>query len=113
NATALNNYAYYLSVNNLELEKAYEMSKKSLEFEPDNASYLDTLGWIYYLMEDYENALTYISSAAEKGGSPTVFEHLGDVYDKLGNDEKAQEWWGKSFDSDPERIHLLEKLELN
>ena len=113
NATALNNYAYYLSVNNLKLEKAYEMSKKSLEFEPDNPSYLDTLGWIYYLMEDYDKALEYIASAAEKGGSATVFEHLGDVYEKLGDDEKAQEWWGKSFDFDPERVHLLEKLELN
>ncbi|HAC14596.1 MAG TPA: hypothetical protein DCE78_01440 [Bacteroidetes bacterium] len=113
NATALNNYAYYLSTNNQELEKAYEMSKKSLQIEPENPSYLDTLGWIYYLKADYNKALEYIASAAEKGGSATVFEHLGDVYDKLGEEEKAQEWWEKSFDSDPERIHLLEKLELN
>ena len=113
NATALNNYAYYLSVNNLNLDKAYEMSQKSLEFEPDNPSYLDTLGWIYYLLEDYDKALKYIASAAEKGGSATVFEHLGDVYDKLGDEEKAQEWWEKSFNFDPERVHLLEKLELN
>lgn len=113
NATALNNYAYYLSVNNLNLDKAYEMSQKSLEFEPDNPSYLDTLGWIYYLLEDYDKALEYIASAAEKGGSATVFEHLGDVYDKLGDEEKAQEWWEKSFNFDPERVHLLEKLELN
>jgi hypothetical protein len=47
------------------------------------------------------------------GVSATVYEHLGDVYDKLGNDDLAQEWWGKSFDADPGRIHLLEKLNIN
>lgn len=114
NATALNNYAYYLSTQGVQLDKAIEMSMKSLEFEPDNASFLDTLGWIYYQQGEYEKALEYIRKAVEVGGaSATVYEHLGDVYDKLGNEDQAQEWWGKSFDVDPERIHLLEKLKIN
>jgi tetratricopeptide (TPR) repeat protein len=114
NATALNNYAYYLSVQGTQLEKAIEMSKKSLEFEPENASFLDTLGWIYFQKGQYNEALTYIRKAVEVGGvSATVYEHLGDVYYKLGNDDAAQEWWGKAFDSDPSRIHLLDKLKIN
>ncbi len=114
NATALNNYAYYLSTKGVQLEKATEMSLKSLEYEPENASFLDTLGWIYYQKGQYNEALTYIRKAVEVGGvSATVYEHLGDVYDKLGNDELAQEWWGKSFDADPGRIHLLEKLNIH
>jgi tetratricopeptide (TPR) repeat protein len=114
NATALNNYAYYLSVQNVQLDKAILMSKKSLEYEPENASFLDTLGWIYYQKGEYELALEYIQKAVNVGGaSATVFEHLGDVYDKLGVDEKAQEWWGKAFDTDPTRMYLLEKLTIN
>jgi len=114
NATALNNYAYYLSTQGVQLDKAIEMSLKSLESEPENASFLDTLGWIYYQKGEYEKALEYIRKAVEVGGvSATVYEHLGDVYDKLGNDDMSQEWWGKAFDSDPKRIHLLEKLKIN
>jgi tetratricopeptide (TPR) repeat protein len=114
NATSLNNYAYYLSVRNERIEEAYEMSKQSLENEPNNPSFLDTLGWIYFKMGNYDKAYEFISSSVDNGAvSATVYEHLGDVYDKLGNDEKAQEWWGKAFDTDPERIYLLQKLDSN
>jgi tetratricopeptide (TPR) repeat protein len=114
NATSLNNYAYYLSVRNERIEEAYEMSKKSLENEPNNPSFLDTLGWIYFKRGDYNKAYQYISSSIDNGAmSATVFEHLGDVYDKLGNDEKAQEWWGRAFDTDPDRVYLLQKLDSN
>lgn len=114
NATSLNNYAYYLSVRNERIEYAFEMSKKSLENEPNNPSFLDTLGWIYFKMGNYDKAYQYISSSVDNGAiSATVYEHLGDVYDKLGNDEKAQEWWGKAFDTDPDRVYLLQKLDAN
>lgn len=114
NATALNNYAYYLSVQEQHMEKAYEMSKKSLEFEPNNPSYLDTLGWIYFKKGNYDKAYEYISASIENGSmSATVYEHMGDVYEKLGDLSKAREWWGRSFDTDPDRVYLLERLELN
>lgn len=111
NATALNNYAYYLSTKNLRLEDAYEMSKKSLEFEPNNPSFLDTLGWIYFKKGNYDKAYEYITASVDNGSqSATVYEHLGDVYQKLGNKEMAREWWGKAFDTDPERLYLLDRL---
>lgn len=114
NSTSLNNYAYYLSVRNEKIEVAYEMSKKSLENEPHNPSFLDTLGWIYFKKGDYAKAYEYISASIDNGAaSATVYEHLGDVYDKLGDDNKAREWWGKAFDVDPDRIYLLQKLDSN
>lgn len=114
NATALNNYAYYLSVRNERLEEAYEMSKRSLEFEPENSSFLDTLGWIYYKKGDYENARKYIEASIENGGtSATILEHMGDVYDKLGYSEKAANYWNQALEADPERDYLRERLELN
>ncbi len=114
NAVALNNYAYYLSVRNERIEDAYEMSKRSLEHEPTNPSFLDTLGWIYFKKGNYNKAYEYVKASIENGStSATVFEHMGDIYEKLGDSENAREWWTRSFETDPERIYLLKKIETN
>jgi tetratricopeptide (TPR) repeat protein len=111
NSTALNNYAYFMSLRRERLEDAYQMSLRSVELEPDNPSYLDTLGWIYYKKGDYQNARKYIESSIDNGGSSaTILEHMGDVLDKLGDIEGAREWWEKAFDRDSERTYLLERI---
>lgn len=94
NVLALNNYAYYLSVRNENMDKAEAMSKKSLEKEPANASYLDTYGYILYKEGKYDEAAKFISQsldADKKSGE--VNEHYGDVEYKLGHVEKAVEYW--------------------
>lgn len=112
NHNALNNYAYYLSVRNEELEKAKEMAQQALTFEPENAAYLDTMGWIYFKMEEYNKAKEYIQRSVDTGdASAEVYEHLGDVYEALGDLENAVEWWQKALDEDPERDYLKEKLD--
>lgn len=114
NATALNNYAYYLSVRNERLEEAYAMSQVSVEQEPENPSFLDTLGWIYYKKGNYEQALLYIRKSVESGGSSaTILEHLGDVYDKLGDTDQARTWWEKALQTDQDRTYLRDRLEHN
>jgi len=111
NATALNNYAYYLSVRKEKLNEAKLMSKKSLDIEPENPSFLDTYGWILYQVGEYEDAKIYIQKAIDVGGaSAEVYEHLGDVYEKLENDTQAQKWWKIAFDLDPERTYLLKRF---
>ena len=111
NHNALNNYAYYLSLRSENLDEALEMSKRAVGMEPQNAAYLDTLGWIYYKKGDFDNALEYIQQAVDTGeASAEVYEHLGDVYDALGEDSKAREWWEKALELDPERTHLNEQL---
>ncbi len=111
NDVALNNYAYFLSVRNMELEKALEMSLRSLEAEPENAAYLDTLGWIYFKMGDYEKAHQYIHASIETGdASAVVNEHLGDVYEAKGDMENARKWWQKAFELDESKEHLIEKI---
>lgn len=112
NSTALNNYAYYLSVREENLEEALKMATKAAESDPQNPSFLDTLGWVYFKMENYEEARNYIQQSINSGdASAEVFEHMGDVHEALGNDEQAREWWKKAFEKDPGRTHLTEKLE--
>lgn len=111
NETVLNNYAYYMSLKGEELEKAKRMSELSLRIAPKNPSFLDTLGWIYYLMGDYEKALHYISSSLENGSqSAEVMEHKGDVLAKLGRVEEAIQFWNQSLETDPKRQYLLERI---
>jgi tetratricopeptide (TPR) repeat protein len=111
NDNALNNYAYYLSTRGERLEYAQSLAERALEIRPSNPSYLDTLGWIYYKLEQYDNALRYIKAAAETGqASATVLEHLGDMYNKMDEQELAREYWQKALDMDPGKSHLRQKL---
>lgn len=95
NVYVLNNYAYYLSLRNSNLEKAEDMSKKANDLEPNNSSYQDTYGWILYQMKKYEDAKTWIDKAIHNGGgnNGTLLEHYGDVLYKLGDVDNAVQYW--------------------
>jgi len=111
NHNAMNNYAYFMAIRDERIDYAEELALKAIGLEPDNAAYLDTVGWIFYLKNDYEKARQYIKASVETGeASAEVFEHLGDVYDKLGEPEKAKKWWQQAVENDPEREYLKERL---
>lgn len=95
NVYVLNNYSYYLSLRNKDLEKAEAMSKKSNEIEPNNSSYQDTYGWILYQMKKYDDAKVWIGKAIDNGGKNNgiLLEHYGDVLYKLGETENALKYW--------------------
>ncbi|MEK6651253.1 MAG: tetratricopeptide repeat protein, partial [Bacteroidota bacterium] len=112
NALVLNNYSYSLSERGVQLQRAKLMSEQSLMTEPNNASYLDTYGWIMYMLERYEEARDYIEKAVESGeASAVVLEHLGDVYYRLGLKEKAIEQWRKALSQSPKSDSLRMKVE--
>lgn len=96
NATTLNNYAYYLSLRNIHLDKAETMIKRAIQLMPETASFEDTYGWILYQKGNYKEALTWIQKAMDTSPSPDVADHLGDVYYKLGDTQKAVEFWKKA-----------------
>lgn len=113
NATALNNYAYYLSERNERLKHASEMSEKSLTIEENQPSYLDTYGWIQYKLGNYEDAKKYIRKAIDVSNAPSaeLWEHLGDVEFKLGNKVKAIEYWRIAVSSGSDKKELNDKIE--
>ncbi len=114
NDTVLNNFAYYLSERDQQLDYAKDMADKALSIDPQNANYLDTMGWIYFKLQDYENAKKYLMQAISAGPpSAEVFEHLGDVYEKTGDLEQAHEWWLKALKKDPKRSYLQKKINNN
>lgn len=95
NIGALNNYAYYLSVERKDLDKAEEMSYRTVKAEPNNSTYLDTYAWILFEKGKYAEARIYIDQAMQNGSdqSSVVVEHCGDIYYKSGETEKAVEYW--------------------
>lgn len=99
NINTLNNYAYYLSVERTNLDKAEEMSFITVKAEPENSTYLDTYAWILFEKGKYTEARIYIEQAMENGGdsSQVILEHCGDIYYKLGEKDKALELWKKAL----------------
>lgn len=95
NIGALNNYAYYLSLEKKDLDKAEEMSYRTVKAEPNNATYLDTYAWILFEKGKYTEARIYIDQAIQQGTdkSSVVVEHCGDIYYHCGEKDKALEFW--------------------
>ncbi len=111
NALINNNYAYALSERGVQLERAQRMAESALAGDPDNASYLDTMGWIYFQLGQYERALTYIRRSVDiDPASATVYEHLGDCYAKLGETDKARDSWLRALELEPDRDSTMERL---
>lgn len=95
NIGVLNNYAYYLSLERRELDKAEEMSYRTIKAEPANATYLDTYAWILFEKGNYAEARIYIEEAMknEGGDSAGIIEHGGDICYMTGDVDRALELW--------------------
>ena len=107
---ALNNYSYSLVERNIHLNKALEMAKKAIELEPDNAAYLDTIGWIYYKMENIDKALSFIRKSVElDNNNAIVLEHLGDVLIAKNQIQEAIIYYLKALDIDKDNEILQQK----
>lgn len=112
NISVLNNYAYYLSVENRDLEKALEMSARTLIEEPLNATYLDTYAWILFKMKKYREALGYLEKALRylETDNPEIYEHYGDVLYMCGEKAKALENWHKAVQFNSNSSTLDQKI---
>lgn len=112
NAFVLNNYSYYLSLRKIKLDLAETMSKKAIELEPKQASFLDTYGWILYQRGKYEEAKKYLDLALDNGGmsSGTILEHYGDVLYQLKDEEGAKLYWEKAAKTEDGSKWLKQKI---
>jgi len=101
NLYVLNNYSYFLSLRKTDLEKAEEMSLKTVEAQPKNASYLDTYGWILFQLKKYNEAESYLKQSLNNGGdkSGEVLEHYGDVLFETGRPDEALGYWNRALET--------------
>ena len=101
NVAVLNNYAYYLAINNLNLDKAEDMISRVIELEPGKATYLDSYAWVLFKKGKFLDALFVIEQAIEADGSESgvIQEHYGDILFKNGDVEKALIYWKKAAET--------------
>lgn len=133
-ALVLNNYAYYLSLENRDLDKAEQMSRRALEKEGDNYTYVDTYAWILFQQRKYAESKVYIDSALvlmdyslqtpedsdmlENDSAvydtvvvdSNIIEHAGDIYAKNGLIDEAMAYWQESYDLGNQSATLQRKL---
>jgi tetratricopeptide (TPR) repeat protein len=94
----LNNFAYFLSLRKENLDEAERMARFVVQRNPTNPTYLDTFAWVLYKQGKYEEAKVIIELALRHGGDQeaTLLEHFGDILYKLGEKERALEYWEKA-----------------
>ncbi len=107
---AMNYLGYSLADRGKDLDYARELIEQAVTMLPDNSAYLDSYGWVFYRLGEYDNALKHLLRAVELDSDPVIFDHLGDTYQAMGETNSAREWWEKSFELDPENVTVKEKL---
>ncbi len=109
-APILNSLGYVYAVNEIKLDKAEKMLKKAIEIEPDNGAYLDSLGWVYFKKKEYKKAEKYLFEAVEIVKDPDIYEHLGDLYIKMDQKDKAMNYYKEGIKHFPDNKNLKEKI---
>lgn len=107
-----NNYSYAFATRGIYLDRALKMIKIAIAADSLNSSYLDTMGWVYYQLGNYQEAKRYLEKAIEVGGKSSVMlDHLADTEFKLGNTEKAIELWKNALEMEPTKTEIKNKID--
>ncbi len=98
NSIVLNNYAYYLSLQKINLTKAERMARHAVNLDPKNVNNIDTYAWVLYQQGNYKQALNWQEEAINNGGDTngTVLEHYGKILEKLGRTKEAEDYLQKA-----------------
>src|SRR6266576_592199 len=112
-AEACNYLGYMWADHNMNLEEAETMIRRALQSEPNNASYIDSIGWVEFRKGQFDRALDDLLRAAKTAEreDPVVFEHIGDTYLKLNRTREALEAWQKALSLDPKNKNLADKIQ--
>ncbi|MBE6194221.1 MAG: tetratricopeptide repeat protein [Rikenellaceae bacterium] len=108
NAMVLNNYAYFLALDNRNLERALTMITRALALAKNNSTYLDTMAWVLYRLGRYAEAKRYMQQALslDRDNSAELALHYGDILHALGEEFMAKTYWRKALErgADKEEI---------
>jgi tetratricopeptide (TPR) repeat protein len=108
-----NDLGYLYADQGKNLEQAEGMIRKALAADPENGAYLDSLGWVLFKREKYDEALPYLEKAVKNSpgaGDETLWEHLADLQDRLKQPDKALETLRKSLELAEKATHPDQKL---
>ena len=111
-APTMNYLGYMWADRDVQLQEALELLKKAVDLEPNNGAYLDSLGWVYFRLNQLDDAETYLKKALERvRKDPTIHEHLGDIYYRRGQYQEARAAWEFSvaYNQDEDETRKVQK----
>jgi Tfp pilus assembly protein PilF len=118
NGPVLNYYGYMLADRGVRVDEATSLIQRALQQEPNNGAYLDSLGWAYYRQNKLVEAEEYERKALEHDGDdPTILSHMADICLKLGQNERAADFFERSLvewqkalpaDYEPDKVSAIE-----
>jgi Flp pilus assembly protein TadD len=99
----LNYLGYSWIDQGIHLDEGMRMIRRAVEQRPDDGYIVDSLGWAYYRLGNYDEAVKHLERAVElKPDDPTINDHLGDIYWKIGRTLEARFQWSHASDLKPE-----------
>ena len=112
NVMVLNNYAYFMSEEDMELEKAMTMSARAINLEKSNATYIDTFAWILYKLGRYEQARKHMRQALslDKTKSAELPLHYGDILFALNERFMADTYWKRALEMGADKEAIEKRL---
>ncbi|KQR77471.1 tetratricopeptide repeat protein [Rhizobium sp. Leaf341] len=98
------NYLGYSWVDkNMNLEEGLNMIRRAVDLKPDDGYIVDSLGWAYFRLGQFDEAVAELERAAElMAGDPTINDHLGDAYWRVGRKLEAVFQWNQTLELKPE-----------
>ncbi len=108
----LNYLAYSWVDRNENLDKAREMLIKAVSLRPRDGFIIDSLGWLYYRLGEYDNAVIQLEKAVSlEAADPTITDHLADAYWRVGRREEARYQWQRALWLDPaeDQVPVIEE----
>ena len=96
------------------LQEGVKMVTHAYQLKPEDSHILDSVGWGWYKLGNFDNSLKFLEAAiSQMPYDPTVNEHLGDLYWRLGRQTEAKYQWRRALENNPEKKYvepLKEKL---
>jgi tetratricopeptide (TPR) repeat protein len=114
-ANVLNYLAYSWVDMHMNIDRSFEMLREAVSLAPQDGAIVDSLGWAYYRLGRYEDAVRELERAVLlRAGDVTINDHLGDAYWRVGRRREALFKWQQALDLKPEpeeRAAIEKKLE--
>lgn len=101
NTYVLNNYSFYLALQNTNLGRAEQLCERLISMDANNSTYQDTYAWVLFKQKRFEEAKTWIEKAVSGSNSKnaSILDHYGDILFSLGQPDQAVDYWKKAKDN--------------
>ena len=109
-AECLNTLGYAFAEDGNHLDEAQDLVSRALAVDPKNAAYQDSLGWVYFRKGLLAKALEELQKAIAGEKDPAIYDHMGDVYEKLGQTDMALAAWRAALKMDGTLADIRSKI---